>query len=128
MKTRILVAAAVLVSAIIHFEQWFLVFSDNAVIGPAMLVNFGGGIIIVIALLTWRYWLPLAVAVLFGAATLASFLVSATVGLFGVHEHWTIWEAYVAALAEIVAIIAGAIGWSMKSVRGRASPRRRRTH
>lgn len=119
MKTRTVVAVAVFVSALIHLEQWVLVFSDNAVLGPAMLVNFGGGVVIGIAVLIWRHWLPLAVAILFGAATLAAFLVSTTVGLFGVHEHWTIWEVYVAAVAEIVAIIAGIIGLSIRSVRSK---------
>lgn len=117
MKTRIIVAAAAFVSAIIHGEQWMLVFRHTAVIGPAMLVNFGGGIVITILVLVWRHWIPLALAVLFGAGTLAAFLVSVTVGLFGVHEHWSIWEVFVAAAVEIVAIVAGVIGLAMRRVR-----------
>ena len=39
---RRLAAAAVLISALIHLEQWIVVFRNTAVVGPALLVNFGG--------------------------------------------------------------------------------------
>jgi hypothetical protein len=111
MWTRIVVAVAVLVAAVIHLEQWFLVFRDHPIMGPAMLANFIGGVVIGGLVLVWRHWLPLVLAVLFGAATLGAFLVSTTpMGLFGVHEHWTFWEAFVAAAAEAVAIVVGLIG------------------
>jgi hypothetical protein len=111
MWIRIVVSLAVLVAAAIHLEQWFLVFRDNAIMGPAMLVNFVGGVVIGVLVLVWQHWLPLLLAVLFGAATLGAFLVSTTpMGLFGVHEHWTIWEVFVAAAAEVVAIVVGLVG------------------
>jgi hypothetical protein len=111
MWTRIVVSVAVIVAAIIHLEQWFLVFRDHPVMGPAMLLNFIGGIVIGVLVLVWLHWLPLLLAVLFGAATLGAFLVSTTpMGLFGVHERWTIWEVFVAAAAEVVAIVVGLIG------------------
>ena len=111
MWTRIVVSVAVIVAAIIHLEQWFLVFRDHPVMGPAMLLNFVGGVVIGVLVLFWHHWLPLLLAVLFGAATLGAFLVSTTpMGLFGVHEHWTIWEVFVAAAAEVVAIVVGLIG------------------
>jgi hypothetical protein len=111
MWTRIVVSMAVIVAAIIHLEQWFLVFRDHPVMGPAMLLNFIGGIVIGVLVLVWHHWLPLLLAVLFGAATLGAFLVSTTpMGLFGVHERWTIWEVFVAAAAEVVAIVVGLIG------------------
>ncbi|GAA3756709.1 hypothetical protein GCM10022240_06940 [Microbacterium kribbense] len=111
MWIRIVAAAAVLISAIIHLEQWILVFRGTAYIGPAMLINFIGGLVIVVLLLWWRTsWVPWALTVLFGAATFGAFLISATVGLFGVHEHWTIWEVWVAAAVEVIAIITGLAG------------------
>ncbi|HEY9477790.1 MAG TPA: hypothetical protein VIQ26_05105 [Microbacteriaceae bacterium] len=111
MWNRIVVSAAVLIAAIIHLEQWFLVFRDHAVMGPAMLLNFIAGVVIGVLVLVWQHWLPLLLAVLFGAATLGAFLVSTTpMGLFGVHERWTIWEVFVAAIAEVVAIVFGLIG------------------
>jgi hypothetical protein len=111
MWIRIVVSVAVIVAGVIHLEQWFLVFRDQPVIGPAMLVNFAGGVVIGVLVLLWHHRLPLVLAVLFGAATLGAFLVATTpAGLFGVHEHWTIWEAFVAAAAEIAAIVVGLIG------------------
>lgn len=107
MVVRILTAVAVFISAAIHLEQWFVVFQHAPYVGPAMLVNFAGGVVIGVLLLTWRHWIPLALAVLFGAATLGAFLVSVTVGLFGVHEHWTGWIIFTAAAVEIAAVILG---------------------
>jgi hypothetical protein len=48
----------------------------------------------------------LLLAVGFGVATLGAFIIAATVGLYGVHEHWTGWEVWTAAVAEVVAIAA----------------------
>ena len=56
--------------------------------------------------MTWRHWVPLVLAVGFGASTLGAFLIAVTVGLFGVHEHWTGWAVWTAAAAEVVAIVA----------------------
>jgi hypothetical protein len=61
--------------------------------------------------LVWRHWLPLLLAVGFGASTLAAFVVSATVGLFGVHEVWTGGAVLTAAVSEVVAILCG--GWAL---------------
>ncbi|MEO7006008.1 MAG: hypothetical protein ABI275_07445 [Terrimesophilobacter sp.] len=111
MLSRVVVSVAVLVAAVIHLEQWILVFRDHAIMGPAMLTNFVGGVVIGVLVLVWHHWLPFVLAVVFGAATLGAFLISTTpMGLFGVREHWTIWEVFVAAAAEIVAIVVGLIG------------------
>ena len=110
MWIRVLAAAVVFVSALIHLEQWIVVFQHTAVVGPAMLVNFAGGVVIAVLVLRWRHWVPLALTVLFGASTLGAFLVSVTVGLFGVHEHWTGWIIFTAAAVEIAAIILGLAG------------------
>lgn len=111
MWIRMVVSVAVIVAGAVHLEQWFLVFRDQPVIGPAMLLNFISGVVIGVLVLVWHHWLPMLLAALFGAATLGAFLVSTTpAGLFGVHEHWTFWEAFVAAAAEVVAIAVGLIG------------------
>ena len=106
MKLRILAAAAVLVSAAVHLNLWFDVFRHTHVVGPAFMVNAIGGTIIAILLVTWRHWIPLLLAVGFGAATLGAFIIAATVGLYGVHEHWTGWEVWTAAASEVIAIVA----------------------
>lgn len=123
MWIRRVLAVAVFVSAVIHLEQWIVVFRHTAVVGPAMLLNFGGGVVIAGLLLFWHHWAPLALAALFGAATLGAFLTAATVGLFGVHEHWTGWEIFTAAGVEIVAIVVGITGLLAERRRSQAVPR-----
>ncbi|MFQ4148539.1 hypothetical protein AAGW05_07560 [Arthrobacter sp. LAPM80] len=114
MWMRILAAVAVFVSALIHLEQWIVVFQHTAVVGPAMLVNFAGVVVIAVALLFWRYWAPLALAILFGASTLGAFITAVTIGRFGVHEHWTGWIIFTAAGVENAAIILGLTGLWME--------------
>ena len=92
-------------------------------VGPAFMLNAVGGTVIAVLLVTWRHWVPLLLAIGFGASTLGAFLIAVTVGLYGVHEHWTSWEVWTAAAAEIVAILAaGAVlvqEYSPDSVRHR---------
>jgi hypothetical protein len=109
MKMRILAAVAVLVSAVVHLKLWFDGFRDIHVIGPAFLLNAVAGAVIAVLLVRWRDWPPLLLAVGFGASTLGAFVLSTTVGLFGVHEVWTGWAVLTAAGSEIVAIFAGLV-------------------
>ena len=106
MKLRMLAAAGVLVSAAIHLYLWIDVFRHAHVVGPAFMLNAVGGTIITVLLVTWRHWIPSLLAIGFGASTLGAFIIAATVGLFGVHEHWTSWEVWTAAASEIIAIAA----------------------
>jgi hypothetical protein len=107
MKMRILAALAVLVSALIHLKLWKDVFRHTDTVGPAMLLNFFGGVVIAVLLVTWKHWVPLVLAVGFGVSTFGSFIIATTSGLYGVHEKWTGWEVFTAAAVEIVAIIVG---------------------
>ncbi len=101
-------AAGVLLSADVHLFLYFDGYRDIKVIGPAFLLNAIGGIVIGIAVLVWHHWLPLLAAILFGISTLGAFYISATVGLFGVHETFGGNQVVVAEIAEWVAI-AGAV-------------------
>jgi O-antigen/teichoic acid export membrane protein len=65
--------------------------------------------VIALLLVVWRHWVPAFLALGFGLSTLAAFIVSATVGLFGVQESWTGWAVWTAAVSEVVAIGAGAV-------------------
>jgi hypothetical protein len=119
MKFRLIVAAAVLVSAAVHFKLWMDGMRDLSVIGPSFLLNAVAGLVIAIGVLLWRSWLPLLAAAGFGAATLVAFVISATVGLFGVHEVWTGGYVVAAYVSELVALVVGcwalyAEGWLTK--------------
>ena len=110
MTLRILAAVGVLVSAAVHLKLWWADgFRDIDVIGPSFMLNAVAGVVIAALLIVWRHWVPLVLAVGFGAATLGAFIISATVGLFGVHESWTGVWVLTAAASEVLAIIAGAL-------------------
>ena len=107
MTTRWVTAVAVLVSGAVHLKLWFDGFKDIAVIGPSFLLNAGGALVIAVLLVVWRHWLPPLMAVGFGLATLGAFVVSATVGLFSVHEVWSGTPQVVSAVSEVLAVLGG---------------------
>lgn len=106
-KVRVVGAVAVLVSAAVHLYLWGQGVKEDDLIGPAFLLNAIGGAVIAVLLLTWRHWLSALLAVGFGLSTLAAFVISATVGLFGFESTWGGWEVWTAAVAEVVAIVTG---------------------
>ena len=97
MGTRIVTAVAALVSAYVHLKLWLDGFSDIDMIGPAFMFNA----------LAWKHWAPGFLAAGFGASTLGAFILSATVGLFGLKEQWTGGYQLTAAVAEVVCIVGG---------------------
>ncbi|WP_432478657.1 hypothetical protein [Nocardioides sp. GXQ0305] len=107
MVLRALAAVAVLVSAAMHLYLWVEGYRDLEVIGPAFLLNAVGGAVIAVLVLVWRHWLPALLTLGFGASTLGAFVVSTTVGLFGVQEQWRGWEVWTAAISEAAAIVLG---------------------
>ncbi|MEO7351503.1 MAG: hypothetical protein ABIW17_06365, partial [Marmoricola sp.] len=124
MKMRMLAAAGVLVSAAVHLYLWFDVFRHTDVVGPAFMLNAVGGTTIAFLLVLWRHWVPLVFAVGFGASTLGAFFIAATVGLFGVHEHWTGWAVWTAAASEVLAIVAaGTVLLQQNPLRSRTATR-----
>ena len=107
MRMRVLTALAVLVSAYVHLKLWFDGFRDLHMVGPAFMLNAIAGVVIAVLLVLWRHWVPLLLAVGFGASTLGAFVIAATVGLYGVHEHWRGGYVLAAAAAEAIAIVVG---------------------
>ncbi|WP_152364874.1 hypothetical protein [Microlunatus speluncae] len=106
---RGIVAAAVLLSADIHLVLWLDSFADIPVIGPLFLVNVVAGLLIGVGMLIVRHWFLTFLAAGFGAATFAAYLISRTVGLFGVREQTWDPQAVLAAVAEIVAALGGVV-------------------
>ena len=108
MLMRLVTAAAVLVSAGVHLMLWLDGIRDLSV-GPAFMLNAVAGLVIAVLLVAWRAWVPAFLAMGFGIATLGAFVMSATVGLLGIHEHWVGGYVWTAAICEVVAILAGAV-------------------
>lgn len=109
MGTRVLAAVAVLVSAGVHLYLWDDGYKDVDTIGPAFLLNVIGGAVIAVLLIAWAHWLPALLALGFGASTLGGFILSTTVGLFGLEESWEGWYVWTAAGSEVAAILLGGL-------------------
>ncbi len=109
MWVRIVTAVAALVSAAVHLILWFDGYRDIDVIGPAFLLNAVAGTVIAVLLLRWRHWVPAFLVTGFGASTLGAFVISATVGLFGVHESWSGFWVLTAAASEVVCVVGGLV-------------------
>jgi hypothetical protein len=108
MTARIVAALAVLISAYIHLREWLDGMRHVHVIGPLFVVNIVAGVVIAGLLLTWKNWLAPFLAFGFGASTLGGFTIASTsAGLFGDHEKWQGNYVWVAAIVEVVAIVAG---------------------
>jgi hypothetical protein len=106
---RWVAAVGVLVSAAVHLVLWAQGYSDIPVVGPMFLLNAAGGVVLSVLLVVWKHWLPLVGGIAFGAATLVAFVLSTTVGFYGVHETFAGVNELVAAAAEIVAVVAAAV-------------------
>lgn len=116
MGMRILAAVAALVSAAVHLWLWFDGVREQGVVGVLFLVNVVAGVAIAVLLVAWRHWVPLLLVVGFGLSTLGAFVISSTVGLFGVETTWSGFYVWAAAVSEVVAAAAGlwsfyAEGW-----------------
>ena len=108
MLMRAIGAAAAVVSAVVHLYLWFDGVKDQGTVGALFVVNVVAGVVIAGLLLTWQHWLPAFLLAGFGAATLGAFIISSTVGLFGIEAGWS-WYAWVAAVSEVVAIVVGPV-------------------
>ena len=129
MRVRLLAAAGLLVSGAVHLKLYFDWAHENDKVGPAFLLNAGAAVVIAALLIRWRHWIPPLLAVGFGLSTLAAFVTAATVGLFGVSEAWTGWAVWTAAVAELVAITAGAVMlWQESRPRMQSRPPVRSAH
>ncbi|PRX46095.1 hypothetical protein B0I33_108242 [Prauserella shujinwangii] len=85
---RLLVALGLLGSAWVHLVVWLDWARYTDVVGPLFLVNVGAGVVLAVAVLAWHHWLPALGAIGFGVATLAAYVLSLTVGFFGVQEQF----------------------------------------
>ena len=102
-----LTSAAVLLSSVVHLDLWDQGFRDIHTIGPLFLLNAVAGLLIGVAVLVWRHWLPAVAAVGFGAATVVAFWISVVHGLFGVKEVATGTSEVLAEFAEFAAVVFG---------------------
>ncbi|SKC79609.1 hypothetical protein [Krasilnikoviella flava] len=114
---RLVAAAAVLVSAVVHVVLYLDGYDTIAVVGPLFLLNAVAGLVLAVLLVVWRHWLPLVGGIGFGGATLLAFVLSTTVGFYGVNETFAGTNEIVAAASEVVAVVASAVALLREYVR-----------
>ena len=101
-------AVAAVVSAIVHLYLWIDGVKDQGPVGALFVVNVVAGLVIAALVLRWRHWIPLFLLAGFGATTFGAFLIAVNGTLFGIHTNWS-WYAWVAAVAEIAAVVVGIV-------------------
>jgi hypothetical protein len=111
---RSLGAVALLGSAWVHWVVWLDWASFTPVVGPLFLVNVVAGVVIAIALLLWRHWLSVLATIGFGAGTLAAYVLSVTVGFFGVQEQFQTSEEVWGVITEVGCIAFGVVLLAMR--------------
>lgn len=119
--SRGLAAAGVLLSAVVHLDLWDVArYRDIETIGPLFLLNWVAGLVIGLAVLLWRHWLPALAAAGFGAVTAAAFWISVVHGLFGFQDRANGSSQILAELGEYVAIVFGLAAALLSGQRARS--------
>ncbi|MEU3269427.1 hypothetical protein ABZ639_01210 [Saccharomonospora sp. NPDC006951] len=106
---RLLVALGLLGSAWVHLDVWLDWARNTDVVGPLFLVNVVAGAVIAIAVLVWHHWLPALLAVGFGVVTLVAYVLSLTVGLFGVREQFATQAELWGVITEAACVVFGSL-------------------
>jgi hypothetical protein len=124
--SRGLAAAGVLLSAVVHLDLWDQGFGTIPAIGPAFLLTVIAGLVIGVAVLVWRNWLPALVAAGFGAGTVVAFWISVLYGLFGFQEAApTAAPEVLAEVAEYAAVVFGLAAavllWQARRAHGKSA-------
>jgi hypothetical protein len=103
-------AAGVLLSADVHLELWFQGFRRDPTFGPLFLATAIGGLVVGLACVAWPSAISLLAALGFGVMTFGALVMSATVGLFGLHETLSLLPQQLSLISEGVASVAAAAG------------------
>ncbi|MFD6175945.1 MULTISPECIES: hypothetical protein [unclassified Isoptericola] len=114
---RVAAAVAALVSAVVHVLLYVDGYDTIAVVGPLFLLNAVAGVVLAVLLVVWRHWLPLVGGIGFGGLTLLAFVLSTTVGFYGVNETFAGTNELLAAASEVVAVVASAVALLREYVR-----------
>jgi hypothetical protein len=123
---RGLTAAAAMLAAVIHLDLYEEGFRDIATLGPLFLLDAVAGIVLGVAVVVWRHWLPVFLAAGFGATTVVFYWISVVHGLFGVKETTSGWSEILAEIAEygaaVFGIVAAALLWQEWRARATRRP------
>lgn len=105
---RVLVVLGLLGSAWVHLVVWRDWARYVDVVGPLFTANIVAGPVIALTLIAWRtHWLPELASVGFGATTLGAYLLSLTVGFYGVEEQFRTEEEVWGVVTEGACVVFG---------------------
>lgn len=105
-------ALGMVVSALIHLHLWEQGYKNIPTIGPLFLVQSIGAIVLAAAILVVRRRWLVAGGALFVAGTVAGFLLSVTIGLFGFKDSWSsayAGMAFALELADLAILVLAAV-------------------
>lgn len=115
-------AALLIVSALIHLHLWSTGYKHIHIIGPLFLVQVVAGIVVALTVAISRHVLVALAGALFALGTLAGFIISVEVGLFGFQDTFSAPYATTSLIVESAAfavlVVAALIG--LQHGRGRA--------
>lgn len=94
---------------VVHLIGWQDWAREESVVGPLFLLNVVASVVLATAVLVWRHWLVGLATLGFGAATLVAYLLSLTVGFFGVHEQFQTTLEVWGVVTDVACIVAGAL-------------------
>ncbi|MPY99206.1 MAG: hypothetical protein GEU97_14635 [Actinophytocola sp.] len=106
---RLFAAVSLLGVGIVHLVGWFDWARDTSVVGPLFLLNAVAAVVLAIAVVVWRHWLAGLATLGFGAATLGAYVMSLTVGFFGVQEQFRTALEVWGVVTDVACILAGAM-------------------
>jgi hypothetical protein len=109
-------AASVLTAGSVHLYLWVNGYRELPTVGPLFVLNFAASVLIAATVVATPRVAGYALAMAFGASTIAAFLLSVAVGISGYKEVLLGRAQVVAGAAELAALFLG--GWLMaRSVR-----------
>jgi predicted lipoprotein with Yx(FWY)xxD motif len=117
-------AGLLLGTGAIHLDLYLTGYSSVATIGPLFLAQVAAAFLLALAVAVLRHPLVLAAGALFALATLAGYLVSVAIGLFGFHEVRTT-AGIAAGVLEIAAFVVLGLAGAMALDPARRSAARR---
>ncbi len=106
---RLFAVASLLGVGIVHLVGWFDWARYTSVVGPMFLLNVAASVVLAVAVLAWRHWLVGLATLGFGAATLGAYVMSLTVGFFGVQEQFRTPLEVWGVVTDVACILAGAM-------------------
>ncbi|WP_034276777.1 hypothetical protein [Haloechinothrix halophila] len=106
---RLFAVVSLLGVGLVHLIGWFDWARFTSVVGPMFLLNVAASVVLAIAVLVWRHWLVGLATLGFGAATLGAYVMSLTVGFFGVQEQFQTTLEVWGVVTDVAAILAGAL-------------------